>query len=73
MSLDDRIFDYDPNDEVHLFPLFTVGGYHLREDLFDSEDSIKNKLTDQGVHVITYEKGLLGYDEIRDVYLNQVK
>lgn len=58
------------SDEVVLFPLFTVRGHHIINDIFDKSDSICKQLVKNGRIVYRYNKGLLSSPEIRKLYLN---
>ena len=68
----DDIVDTIDGQEVVLYPLFTVSGYHVKKDVFDGEDSISHRLSNLGYEVSAYKHGLLAFDEIREIYLNKL-
>lgn len=59
--------------EMVLFPLLTVNGHHIQNDIFDGDNSIYNKLSKLGTKVYKYDRGLLSYEEIRKLYVNALK
>lgn len=58
-------------DEIVLFPLFSINGYHVSHDLFNKDDSIYHQINSSDIKVHQYKNGLISYPEVRKIYLNQ--
>ena len=57
---------------IHVFPLFTVSGHHVRMDIYDSEDSIYKQLLNSGYNETLYREGLLSYQAVRELYIKSL-
>lgn len=58
--------------EVLIFPLFAVNGYHMHKDIFSGDQSIVNQLREAGKIVSSCKNGLLSYSEVRKIYLDSL-
>lgn len=59
--------------EIVLFPLFTVCGHHVAMDIFEGSNSIKSQLEQADVKVKIYKHGLLGYRGFRSLYIDVLR
>jgi cobalamin biosynthesis Co2+ chelatase CbiK len=57
---------------LKLFPLFTVAGYHVNQDLLSKEDSMLNRLEKEGFKMTGYSKGLITYEPIIKLLLGRI-
>lgn len=69
---DDRSLMDGLSEEVVLYPLFTVSGYHLKKDVFEGDKSIRQYLEKTGHRVKAYQSGLLAMPTIRRIYLDRL-
>lgn len=58
--------------EVLIFPLFAVNGYHMHKDVFSGDASVVNQLQEAGKIVDSFKNGLLSYSNIRKIYLDSL-
>ena len=69
----DQLVEAVDGQSVVLYSLFTVSGYHVKKDVYDSDDSILKRLSNLGYDVTGYNQGLLAFDVIREIYLEKLR
>jgi sirohydrochlorin cobaltochelatase len=57
---------------VHLVPLLLTAGAHMKNDIFGQKNSWVEQFNDQGLEIVKYERGLLEYPAITNIFLKRI-
>jgi sirohydrochlorin cobaltochelatase len=74
-----KLVSLHPNKKIVVFPLFTIAGYHVKKDLYDSEYGLipqlmdRLKETNQELKWEWIQTGLLFDKEIRMIYIDKLR
>ena len=63
----------DEIDSLVIKPLFMIPGKHVISDIVDGDESIVNKLGKNNIKAIMKEDSLLQYEDIRQIFVRNIK